>query len=150
MAKDTPTDPTEAFREMVTQWERGFDAFANNLMGTEGFSKSMNRVQDVRLGARNAFSEFMADQLSTFNMPTRDDVIRLAEAVQALDKRMAHVETLLEQSLPAEAKLRTAPRKGPPRTKLPPSAGIEKGAAGGNPAEDIVEEGKSGKAKKKA
>lgn len=130
MAKDTPTDPAERFRELVTQWERGFDSFANQLMGTEGFSKTMNRAQDARLGMRQAFSEFMGEQLNTFNMPTRDDIIRLAEAVHALDKRMASVETLLEAAYPEASKPASRARKGPPRTKRPPSLAA-KGVAGG-------------------
>lgn len=120
MAKERPTDPAEAFRELVTQWERGFDSIANQLMGTEGFSRNMNRAQDLRLTVRKAISDFMADQLDTFNMPSRDDVIRVAEALHALDRRVARVESLLAETHQVE----TIPKPpGPPRTKRPPSAG---------------------------
>ena len=40
-------DPAESFRNLVTEWERGFDSLANRLMGTEEFSRSMNQFQNL-------------------------------------------------------------------------------------------------------
>ena len=122
MSKQTPTDPGEAFRELVTQWERGFDALANRIMGTEGFSRSMNQVQEAQLGAQKAFRDFMTQNLTMANMPTRDDMVRLAESLQDLDRRMARIEELLETMSPAATQPTAPKRKGPPRTKRPPSA----------------------------
>jgi len=89
-------------------------------MGTEGFSKSMNQVQDAQLGAQKAFRDFMTQNLTMANMPTRDDLVRLAESVQDLDRRMARIEDLLQAMVPADTQ--TKPRSGPPRTRKPPSA----------------------------
>ena len=47
MANDTPPDPGAGFRDLVTQWERDFNAFANQVMGTEGFSQAMNQAQII-------------------------------------------------------------------------------------------------------
>ena len=112
-------DPGEVFRELVTEWERGFDQLANSIMGTENFSRSMNQVQDVQLAFRNAFREFMTDNLTNANMPTRDDVVDIAESVQELTRRMERIERLLEGMTSNSAP--TPPREGPPRTKRPPS-----------------------------
>lgn len=120
MANDSTPDPAEAFRDLVTQWERNVNALANRIMGTEGYSKSMNQVQDAQLRARDAFREFMNHNLTMVNMPTRDDVVRIAEAVHDLGKRLARIETLLEGMSPA-AKQTTQPRPSPPRTRKPPS-----------------------------
>ena len=116
---DKLPDPTEAFRNLITEWERGFDAMANRIMGTEEFSRSMNRFQDIQLGLQKRFSEGMAQQLSNLNLPSRDDVLRLGESVRALDKRLTRIEALLVKQSPEEAK-RTR-KKGPPRTRRPPS-----------------------------
>jgi hypothetical protein len=118
-------DAAETFRNLVTEWERGFDAMANKFMGTEEFSRSMNQLQDLQLSMQKRFNEAMAEQLSHFNIPSRDDILRLGEAVHALDKRVARVESMLvkkakkakkknKQDSPAPA--------GPPRTRQPPSA----------------------------
>jgi hypothetical protein len=122
MSKNTPNDPGEAFRELVTQWERGFNSLANRIMGTEEFSRTMNQAQNAQLGAQKAFREFMNQNLTMANMPTRDDMVRVAETVAQLDKRMARIEALLEAMRPSSEEKQPAGRKGPPRTKRPPSA----------------------------
>lgn len=122
MSKETPPDPAANFREMVTKWERGFDSLANQVMGTEGYSRSMNQMQDLQLGMQSMFKEFMTQNLTNANMPTRDDLVRLAESVGDLDRRMARIEALLEAMVPSNAAVGSGPRKGPPRTKKPPSA----------------------------
>lgn len=122
MSKQTPSDPAEAFRELLTQWERGFDSLANSIMGTEGFSRSMNQMQDAQLGAQKAFRDFVTQNLTMANMPTRDDLLRVAESVQDLDKRMARIEALLEDIAPAATRAKPRTRKGPPRTRKPQPA----------------------------
>ncbi len=122
---DKRPDPVEAFRNLVNEWERGFDAMANKFMGTEEFSRSMNQLQDLQLAMQKRFNEAMAEQLAHFNLPSRDDVLRLGESIRALDKRLEKVERLLEkQARKAKKKKKAA---GPPRTKQPPSARQEPG-----------------------
>ena len=135
MADKRPPDPAENFRNLVNEWERGFDAMANRFMGTEEFSKSMNQLQDLQLTMQKRFNEAMAEQLSNFNIPSRDDILQLGEAVHALDKRVARVESLLaKQAAKKKGKKKKAAageagstRSGPPRTKQPPSARKEAG-----------------------
>jgi hypothetical protein len=116
-------DPAETFRNLVTEWERGFDAMANKFMGTEEFSRSMNQLQDLQLSMQKRFNEAMAEQLSHFNIPSRDDILRLGEAVHALDKRVARVEAMLAKQAKKKKKKGDSPAAGgPPRTKQPPSA----------------------------
>ena len=124
-----PPDPAENFRNLVNEWERGFDAMANRFMGTEEFSRSMNQLQDLQLSMQKRFNEAMAEQLSNFNIPSRDDILQLGEAVHALDKRMARVESLLAKQAKKKKKKKaeSSARSGPPRTKQPPSARQEAG-----------------------
>jgi anion-transporting ArsA/GET3 family ATPase len=123
-----PPDPAENFRNLVNEWERGFDAMANRFMGTDEFSRSMNQLQDLQLSMQKHFNEAMAEQLSNFNIPSRDDILQLGEAVHALDKRVARVESLLvKQAKKKKKKSKASARSGPPRTKQPPSARQEAG-----------------------
>jgi len=117
-------DPAETFRNLVTEWERGFDAMANRFMGTEEFSRSMNQLQDLQLSMQKRFNEAMAEQLSHFNIPSRDDILRLGEAVHALDKRVARVESMLAKKAKKKKKKQqdSPAAAGPPRTRKPPSA----------------------------
>ena len=129
VSNKSSADPSDAFRETITKWERGFDSLANQLMGTEGYSKSMNQMQDLRLSMQSMYKEFMTQNLTNANMPTRDDLVRIGEYVQNLDKRMARVEALLETMVPSNAVVGSGPRKGPPRTKKAPSHKVKKASS---------------------
>jgi hypothetical protein len=117
-------DPVATFRNLITEWERGFDSLANRLMGTEEFSRSMNQFQNMQMGMQKAFNEAMASQLSAFNLPSRDDVLRIGENLRALDQRVARVEELLiniASGGKTGAKKARKSKKGPPRTRKAPS-----------------------------
>ena len=115
MAQDKPKSLTESYSEMVTQWERNYDAFANQVMGTEGFSQAMNEMQKAQLGYQKMFSQAMSQQLAAANIPSRDDIINLAEAIQKIDRRLERIEEKLTTN---DAPKRT--KKRPPRSKKPP------------------------------
>lgn len=117
-----PNDPMERFRELVTEWERGIDALANRFMGTDEFSRTMNQFQNLQLGMQKAFAETMAKHLANVNLPSRDDVLRLGEAIHEVDMRLARMEQRLDQVAEATGVAAQRPPKGPPRTKKPPSA----------------------------
>jgi hypothetical protein len=122
MANESSSDPGAAFRDLITQWERNFNAFANQIMGTESFTRAMQGAQKAQLTVQQAVSEAMSRHLESMNMPTREDVIRISEKMQEIDRRLARIETLLENSASSgQASAPTsAARSGPPRTKQPP------------------------------
>lgn len=122
MSERSSADPMERFRELVTEWERGFDALANRFMGTDEFSRTMNQFQNLQLSLQKAFAENMARHLANVNLPSRDDVLRLGQAVHEVDMRLARMEQRLDEVAGAVGVNESRPRKGPPRTKQPPSA----------------------------
>jgi hypothetical protein len=115
-----PADPGERFRELVTEWERSFDALANRFMGTDEFSRALNQLQNLQLSMQKAFSEVMGKQLAAMNLPSRDDIVRVGEAVHELENRLARVEQRLDEIASATG-VTPVRRPGPPRTKRPPS-----------------------------
>ena len=123
MSNQDPFDFGGSFREMVTQWERSYDAFANQFMGTETFSRSMNQAQDAQLAAQKAFQEFVSKNLEAMHLPSRDDLLRIGEAVRRVDAKLDRLEAMmLAQGAPADTDpLHNERPSGPPRTKLPPS-----------------------------
>jgi len=120
MSNDKTTDPTEMFREWVTQWERAVDSFSNQLMGTDDFSRAVNSVQNTQLQLQKVFAEMMARHLANLNMPSKQDVMELAEAMQSLDTRLARIETRLENLSGTIESTRSGKPATPPRTKRPP------------------------------
>ena len=118
------SDPLERFRELVTEWERGFDTLANRVMGTDEFSRAMNQFQNVQLAMQKTFAEAMAKHLANLNLPSREDVLRVGQAVHEVDMRLARMEQRLDDvARAAGVKPAPPPRRGPPRTRRPPGAG---------------------------
>ncbi|MDA1075232.1 MAG: hypothetical protein O3A63_10795 [Proteobacteria bacterium] len=124
MATDKPDSTAQSFSEMVTQWERNFESFANQVMGTEAYSQAMNNMQKTQLGFQRMFAQTMTTQLAAMNIPSREDVLQLTELVRQMDRRMERIEEKLGVSGSANHE-----RKRPPRTKQPPvQADAESGA----------------------
>jgi hypothetical protein len=111
----TQTDPSAAYMDFVSQWERNFDAFANQVMGTDGFSQAMNAAQAAQLQFQRQFADSMKNQLAALNIPTRDDILRLGEAMQRVERRLEKIEVQLSVDTPPQ------PAKRPKRTKQPPA-----------------------------
>ena len=100
MSKDIPKDPGEALRRLLNQWERGFEEIAGRFMGEAECERSKAQLDELQSRARKTFGEFMAQNLAAADMPTRDDLVQLTEAVAALDERLARVEAMLANKAP--------------------------------------------------
>ena len=124
MTNQSIPDPSAQLQEWITKWEREFNKYASKVMGTDEFSKSINQMQQLQLDAQRMFAGFMAKQLTSFNMPSRDDLMNISEDIRNLEQRLARIEALLEQF----AGKARSPKKKPtrraktPRTKKPPPA----------------------------
>lgn len=125
MANETPKDPAQMFQEWVTKWERATDSFSNQLMGTDEFSKYLNQMQGAQLEFQRGFGELMTRQLASLNMPSRDDVLRLGEDLQGLDRRMARIEASLQKLTETTGVSSGQSKPMPPRTKKAPEAGSD-------------------------
>jgi len=121
MSKPSSNDPADTIREWISRLETGVDQVANQVMGTSQFSSTMNQANQVQLTVQKLFAEMMGRQLSMFNMPSREDVVRLGEALRAIESRLTRIEIRLDSLVPKQAS-DTAPNdtnKRPPRTKRP-------------------------------
>lgn len=126
MSKPEPSsDSFDPLRKLVDDWEKRIDGVANKVMGTDGFTQALNQSQTLTLRLQRGFHDAMAAHLKNINMPSRGDLLRLAESVQALDQRMARMELMLEDLLRNTGSAGTAVRAGPPRTRRPPSQRTE-------------------------
>lgn len=121
MADNQPPPPPADFSELVTQWERTFNELSNQVMGTDEFSRNLNQWQNMQLEFQRNFSEAMAKQLANFNMPSRADVIAIAEHLQAIDARLIRIEKALAKTNTGFEDVRPK-ASAPRRTRKPPSA----------------------------
>jgi len=119
-ANGNPPDPAAMFRDFVTNWERNINNVANQVMGTESFSRLMQEAQKMQLTLQHATSEAMGRRLAALNMPTREDIIRLAEKLTDVDRRLARIEATLDDDA-AKAVVAEVPPTAPRRTRQPPA-----------------------------
>jgi len=124
---DKSTDPVAIWQNMMGEMEKGFNAFATKAMETPEFSKAVNQVGGVSAGAQKQLGDMMEKYLLTMNLPSRAQMVGMAERLQGIEGQLSEIKALLYQlqnnagaagsGFPAALK--------PPRTKRPPSAGGE-------------------------
>jgi hypothetical protein len=121
---DKGNDPVVIWQTMIGEMEKGFNAFANKAMESPQFSKAMNQVGGVSAGAQKQLGEMMEKYLLTMNLPSRAQMVSMAERLQSIEGQLNEIKALLHQvhgsSVSSEG---GAPK--PPRTKRPPSSGGE-------------------------
>jgi hypothetical protein len=136
VADGKDTDPLALWRSMLSQWETSANALANKTMGSDEYSSSMHGAMGMTLRMQDTVREFMAAYLATTNLPSRTEVLGIAERLGAVEARLDRITALLERIADAQivaaagispVTLAAAPaapsaRPRPPRTKSPPAA----------------------------
>jgi hypothetical protein len=97
-----PFDPTGLFQEMRTN---GMDAWSKmmiQLVNSEAYAKATGLMLDAWLRSsapfRKATETAVAQVLAAANMPTRDDVISLAERLTNIERRLDDMEAKLDEN----------------------------------------------------
>jgi hypothetical protein len=122
---DKSNDPVAIWQNMIGEMEKGFNSFANKAMESPEFSKVVNQVGGVSAGAQKQFGEMMEKYLVGMNLPSRAQMVGMAERLQGIEDQLNEIKALLQQNnAAARGGGYPAPPK-PPRTKRPPSAGGE-------------------------
>ena len=119
---DKSNDPVALWQSFIGEMEKGFNAFANQAMASPQFSKVMNQVGGTTAGAQKQLAELMEKYLVSMNLPSRAQMVSMAERLASIEAQLGEIKTLLHEAhgKPA-APSSAAPR--PPRTRRPPSAG---------------------------
>ena len=127
MTDKKSSDPVALWQTMIGEMEKGFNAFANRAMTSPEFSKTMNQAGGAAAGAQKQLGELMEKYLVSMNMPSRAQMIGMAERLQSIEGQLSEIKAMLHQihhnSLAPEGGYGAA---RPPRTKRPPSEGEQK------------------------
>jgi hypothetical protein len=120
---DKSNDPVVLWQKMIGEMEKGFNAFANQAMASPQFSKMVNQAGGVSAGAQKQLGELMEKYLVTMNMPSRAQMVGMAERLQSIEAQLFEIKTMLLEmngiSGMTKDSLAVAPK--PPRTKRPPA-----------------------------
>jgi hypothetical protein len=124
---DKSNDPVVLWQTMIGEMEKGFNAFANRAMESPEFSKVVNQVGGVSASAQKQLGDLMEKYLVGMNLPSRAQMVGMAERLQAIEGQLNEIKALLHQvhtnSAASQGGIPAAPK--PPRTRRPPSAGGE-------------------------
>ena len=124
---DKGNDPVALWQNMIAEMEKGFNAFATQAMASPQFSKVVNQVGGVTAGAQKQLGDLMEKYLLTMNLPSRAQMVSMAERLQSIEGQLNEIKALLHQvhnnSGAPQGGYAAAPK--PPRTKRPPPAGGE-------------------------
>ena len=124
---DKSNDPVALWQNMIGEMEKGFNAFANQAMASPQFSRVVNQVGGATAGAQKQLGELMEKYLLTMNLPSRAQMVGMAERLQAIEGQLSEIKAMLHQMQGAaggaSGGYSQTPR--PPRTKRPPPAGGE-------------------------
>jgi hypothetical protein len=120
---DKSSDPVALWQKMIGEMEKGFNAFANRAMTSPEFSKTMNQAGGAAAGAQKQLGEFMEKYLLSMNMPSRAQMVGMAERLQSIESQLNEIKALLVQmnANAGGAQPAGSPAPKPPRTKRPPA-----------------------------
>jgi hypothetical protein len=118
---DKSSDPLALWRKMMGEMEKGYNAFANQAMSSPEFSRVMNQAGGASAGAQKQFAELMEKYLLSMNLPSRAQMVGMAERLQSIEGQLNEIKATLHQMSAASGDPSAyggTPR--PPRTKRPP------------------------------
>jgi len=117
-------DPVAIWQNMIGEIEKGFNAFANKAMESPEFSKIVNQVGGAGAGAQKQLGEMMEKYLVSMNLPSRAQMVGMAERLQGIEGQLNEIKAMLHQmhSSPGAPAGGFAPAPKPPRTRRPPPA----------------------------
>ena len=124
---DKSNDPAAMWQNMLGEMENGFNSFANQAMASPEFSKVVNQVGGVTAGAQKQLGDLMEKYLVGMNLPSRAQMVSMAERLQSIEGQLNEIKALLYQAQQGSGAPAGGPAAAPrpPRTKRPPSAGGE-------------------------
>lgn len=127
MANKNSNDPVEIWHNMLGEMEKGFNSFATQTMTSPEFSKVMNQAGGIAAGAQKQFGDLMEKYLVGMNLPSRAQLVTMAERLQAIEAQLSEIKTILYrmQDKSGGGGERFASTPKPPRTRRPPSAAGE-------------------------
>ncbi len=125
---DKNNDPIAMWQTMLGEMEKGFNSFASRAMETPEFSQVVNQVGGVTAGAQKQLGDLMEKYLVGMNLPSRAQMVGMAERLQAIEGQLNEIKALLHQvhQNSAAPKGEAAVAPPPPKKRPPTQGGVRK------------------------
>jgi polyhydroxyalkanoic acid synthase PhaR subunit len=115
-----PVDPFQVWREWLTESERHWNSFFQDVLGNDQFASGMNRLVETQIGVQRLMAEGTERFLKMWSVPTSSDVNRVDDRLTSIEERLAGIEQLL-----TDASNEPTQEQAPPveirRTRQPPA-----------------------------
>lgn len=126
MSEPLSTDPFVLMRDLLSQLEKGINAYASPLLKSDGFAKSANQAMSSAMVAKTLVQDPTQRTFEALNIPTRSDLSALADRLQAIEDRLIGMQQTLD-GLAGRSGKPASP--APSRTRKPPQPVTEVAAA---------------------
>ncbi len=125
-------NPLDTWRQFITDSERQWNGFFKEVLGTDGFSSTMNTWVEASLTVQRMIADNLERYYTTFNIPTHSDLVALGERMKAIEDTLARLEAAMAKTNPKLAAVvrPSAPRRKPARTKRPAVAAARSNGSG--------------------
>ena len=94
---DKSNDPVAMWQNMIGEMEKGFNSFANQAMASPEFSQVVNQVGGVAAAAQKQLGDLMEKYLVSMNLPSRAQMVGMAERLQSIEGQLNEIKALLHQ-----------------------------------------------------
>ena len=93
-SNDRP-DVGQLWRNWLVDTERQWNAFLNDVMGTDSFGRFLGGYTEIYSMFQRLVAQNMERSLSTLNVPSRSDIVELSERLGGVEERLAAIESNL-------------------------------------------------------
>ena len=94
-SNDRP-DVSQLWRNWLVDTERQWNAFFNDVMGTDSFGRFLGGYTEIYTMFQRLVAQNMERSLSTLNVPSRSDILELSERLGGVEERLAAIESNLK------------------------------------------------------
>ena len=135
---DPQVNPLDTWRQFITDSERQWNAFFQDVLGTDAFSGAMNTWVEASLTVQRMIADQLERYYTTFNIPTHNDLVALGERMKSIEDTLSRLESQFATARASSARksaatvVRAPARAKPKRTRKPPvAAAMSRPAANG-------------------
>ena len=125
--ESTIQNPLDTWRQFITDSERQWNGFFKEVLGSDTASGAMATFMEAQLTVQRLVADNLERYYTTFNIPTHNDLVALAERMKAIEDTLSRLEVAMSRKMPVAAKA-VPPRRKPRRTKRPAASAAARSA----------------------
>jgi len=98
-------DPFEIWKKVYEQTESYWSKVLDENLATEEFSRGLGKVLDMNLQYRKLVNDSTKAYLEQMNMPSKDDLAKLASLIINVETKVDQIEDAVEDAIVVQADL---------------------------------------------